>query len=121
MQIMTYLKRFSATLIVIGICCAFGTAVVTAQNQRPAVIQYDGDMAAILSKLPEVYDVTIGFEADPAQPRPKVSFYLKNPALADVLNAVTRSAPRYQWRDSGGVIEVLPSAGSSPLLDVLIP
>ena len=89
-------------------------------KQNPAVIQYNGDMANLLSHLPNVYERTIGLEVDPRQPRSTVGFYLEKPSLADVLNAITKSAPIYRWSEKGEFIEVAPVAGSSPLLETPI-
>lgn len=91
-----------------------------ARAQTPAVIKYDGDMASLLATLTEIYGVTIGLEVDPKQPKSRVSLFLREPTLADVLNAVVKSAPGYKWRESGGCLEVLPVEGSTPLLDTTI-
>jgi hypothetical protein len=74
----------------------------------------------MLANLPELYDVTIGLEVDAREPQSQVGFYLLNPTLPDVLNAIVKSAPKYQWRESEGFIEVFPVAGSSALLDTMI-
>lgn len=92
----------------------------SASTQPPRVIKFDGDMAVMLVHLTEIYGVTIGLEVEPKQPRSKVSFYLRDPSLNDVLNAIVKSAPIYQWRERSGYIEVLPVEASSPLLDVII-
>lgn len=102
------------------------TSTVMAQEapatvkEGPAVIQYNGDMANILSHLPSVYGRTIGLEIDPRQPRSTVGFDLRHPTLADVLNAITKSAPIYQWSEKGSFIEVVPVGGGSPFLDTRI-
>lgn len=118
-------KRITALVFALTICVMFASRVRGQQTsaprtQTPAVIKYDGDMAFMLAHLTEIFGVPIGFEVDPQQPRPKVGFYLRDPTLPDVLNAIVRSAPRYQWRESDGFIEVLPLEGSSPLLDTII-
>lgn len=89
-------------------------------RQRPAVIKYDGDMANMLSHLPDIYGSTIGLETDQQQPISTVGFYLTEPNLADVLDAITKSSLIYQWREREGSIEVVPLKGSSPLLDTYI-
>jgi hypothetical protein len=118
-------KRITAVVFVLTICGtsvsrAMGQQTSASRTQPPAVIKYDGDMAFMLAHLTDLFGVTIGLEVDPLQPKPQVGFYLRDPTLTDVLNAITRSAPRYQWRESGGIIEVLPLEGSSPLLDTII-
>ena len=106
--------------------CGFSISPAVAQQtseakiQTPAVIEYNGDMATMLATLSKVYGATIGLEVDAQQPQSQVAFYLRDPTLPDVLNAIVKSAPRYQWREIDGSIEVFPAAGSSPLLDTPI-
>ena len=64
--------------------------------------------------------MTIGLEIDPRKPTSQVSFYLLDPTLPDVLNAMVKSAPNYQWRESNGCFEMLPVKLSRPLLDTVI-
>src|SRR5712691_6889926 len=109
-------KRTTAIVFVLTICVTFASRVRAQQTsaprtQTPAVIKYDGDMGFMLAHLTGIFGVTIGFEIDPQQPKPQVGFYLRDPTLPDVLNAIVRSAPRYQWRVSDGFIEVLPLEG----------
>ena len=87
------------------------------KTHAPVVIKYDGDMTALLASLSSKYGATIGLEVDPKQPQPQVELYLKEATLTDILNAIVKSAPRYQWRESGGLIEVLPLEGTDPILD----
>jgi hypothetical protein len=97
-----------------------GQEASESRNQLPAIIKYDGDMASMLSHLPSIYGATIGLEVDPEQPRSQVGFDLRDPTLTDVLDAIVQSAPRYQWHNSGGFIEVSPLQGSCALLDTII-
>ena len=99
---------------------AIGQQTAVARTETPAVIKYDGDMAAMLAHLPRIYRTTIGLEVDPRKSRSQVKFNLRDPTLPDVLNAIVESAGQYQWRDNKGFIEVLPLEGSSPLLDAMI-
>ena len=109
------------TLTICATCVGFAVGQTPAEGrQLPVVFKYDGDMAHLLAQLPEVYGSTIGLEVDPRQPRSTVGFYLKEPSLSDVLNAITKSSLIYQWREKDGFIEVLPLQGSSPLLDTHI-
>jgi len=118
-------KKLTAGVVLLTICSVSISPTIAQQTsasriQPPAVIKYDGDMAAILAQLPAIYDVTIGLEVDSLQPQSQVGFYLLNPTLPDVLNAIVKSAPRYQWRERDGFIEVFPVAGSNPLLDTMV-
>jgi hypothetical protein len=92
-------------------------------QQKPApskeevvrVVVYDGDMAALLGNLAETYDVTIGFETLPQQPRPHLKFQAYDATRNQVFDAIVRAMPEYQWRERNGVIEFLPAAGPSVL------
>jgi hypothetical protein len=85
-----------------------------------AAIKYQGDMAALLEKIAEIYGETIGLDVDPRHPQSLVNIDLREAGLRDVLNAIVQSEPKYQWRESDGFIEVFPKQGSSPLLDTKI-
>ena len=119
-------KKLSGGMVLL-IVCGLSILPTAAQQtseariQPPAVIEYNGDMATMLATLSKIYGTTIGLEVDAQQPQSQVAFHLGDPSLQDVLNAIVKSAPRYQWRESDGSIEVFPSTGSSPLLDTLIP
>lgn len=108
------------TICGVSISPTIGQQTSASRIQPPRVIQYDGDMASMLAHLPEMYGVTIGLEVDAQQPQSRVGFYLLDPTLPDVVNAIVKSAPRYKWRESDEFIEVFPLAGSSPLLDTMI-
>jgi len=122
---MTGFKKLTVGAVVLTICLisispAKAQQTSASKIQLPVVFRYDGEMASVLAHLPEIYGVTIGLEVDAQQPQSRVAFDLLNPTLADVLNAIVGSAPRYQWRESDGFIEVFPVTGSSLLLDTLI-
>jgi hypothetical protein len=83
-------------------------------------IVYDGDLAGLLQHLAVEFGITIGFEADHRQPRPRVKFELREATLQNVLDAIVRAQPAYQWRQEGGFVDVYPLKGGSPLLDTVI-
>lgn len=99
---------------------AMAQQVSSAKAQTLAVIQWNGDVAFILSHLTRAYDVTIGLEIDPQHPKTDVGFYLREATLPDALNAIVQSAPKYQWRERDGFFEVLPLAESNALLDTMV-
>jgi hypothetical protein len=110
-------------VVVIAVCGVFADYALGQQSTRvqtPRIIHYNGDMAHLLAAMSETYDTTIGLEADPQQPRSPAAVELQNPSLADVMNAIVKSVPRYQWREKGNVVEVSPVAGGSSLLDTNI-
>jgi len=119
-----FIDRKRITIVMIFIAAAAFAPRAMGQQvgppQTPAVIKFDGDMAAFLAQIGEPYGATIGLEVDPQQPQSQVKFYLRYPTLADVLNAIVESAPLYRWRESGGFVEVVPQAGGSSLLDTRI-
>src|SRR5262245_36917472 len=108
----------------LAICCAFAADVLGQSTPRRAqvlrVVQFNGDMAHLLSALAEGYGSTIGVETDPQQPRSAARVDVQDATLVDVLNAVVASVPRYQWRQNGESIEVVPVSGGTSLLDTNI-
>jgi hypothetical protein len=77
-------------------------------------------MAGLLAKLAQEFNVTIGLEVYPWRPTIPVKVELSDPTIADVLNAVVNSAPRYRWREAEGTFEVSPESEGCPLLDTRI-
>jgi len=105
--------------------CALSLQVMGQQPARTEptplrVISYDGDMAALLAQLAKTYDLTMGLEIAPVMPAPRAKFFVKEATLADLMNAIVKSAPAYQWRSGDGFVEVFPVRGTSPLLDTTI-
>jgi hypothetical protein len=118
-------KKLTGGMVLLLVCGLSMSPTVAQQTssprtQPPAVIEYNGDLATMLATLSKIYGATIGLEVDAQQPQSQVAFHLRDPSLPDVLNAIVKSAPSYQWRESDGCFEVFPAAGSSPLLDTLI-
>lgn len=92
-----------------------------ARKDRPiGHIRYEGDMAGLLSKLAQAFDVTIGLEVYPWRPTVPVKIELSEPTIADILNAVVSSAPGYRWREAEGAYEVSTVGEGCPLLDTRI-
>jgi len=119
-------RYFSAVLLALSFSA--GTAPTAAARQQPsepapqplARIVFEGDMAALLTHVAQHYRVNIGLEVYPWQRSIHVRIDLKDPTLRDVLDAVTRSAPGYVWREGGGDFEVLPAEGGSPFLETQV-
>lgn len=119
------LRKITSLAVFLTLCCASAIVTMGQQASAPAsppkrVIKYNGDMAAMLRNVTEIFRVQIGLEVAARQPRAQVSFELRDPTVHDVLNAIVQSAPGYKWRESEGFIEVLPVEESSPLLDATI-
>ena len=90
------------------------------KDRKFARIVYDGDMAGLLSKLAQEFNVNIGLEVYPWRPTIPVKVDVGEATLADVLDAVVNSAPRYRWREVGGDYEVSPAGAGCPLLDTRV-
>ena len=115
-----YFKLIAAA-VVLGICAVSMPGVMAQQPALPPVrvVQVHGDMAALLASLANPYGVTIGLELD-TQRYHQVSVSLMDATVTDVMNAIVQSSKKYQWRQTGGIVEVWPLAGSNPLLETRI-
>ena len=113
--------KLVAAAVVLGICTVSMSGVMAQEPARPPVriIQFQGDMTAILGALPDTYGVTMGLELDTQRYRP-VRVSLLDPTITDVMNAIAESSKTYQWRQTGSFVEVWPSGGSNPLLETAI-
>ena len=113
--------KLIAAAVVLGICGVSMSAVVAQQPTPPTVrvIRYEGDITMILAALPNAYGVTVGLELD-TQRYQRVEMSLLDPTVTDVMNAIVQSSKKYQWRQTGGFVDVWPSAGSNPLLETRI-
>jgi hypothetical protein len=113
--------KLIAAAVVLGICAVSMSGVMA---QQPAVstlrvIRYKGDFTMALAALPTAYGMTVGLELDTQRYR-IVSVSLDDATVTDVMNAIILSSKKYQWRQSGGFVDVWPSAGGNPLLETRI-
>ena len=113
--------KLVAAAVVLGIC---GLSMSGAMAQQPApqtvrVIRFDGDITMILAALPNTYGVTVGLELD-SERYHHVGLSLMDATVTDVMNAIAQSSKKYEWRQTGGFVDVWPSAGSNPLLETRI-
>jgi hypothetical protein len=77
-------------------------------------------MGSLLAKMAQEFGVNIGLEVHQPQHGVPVKIDLKTPSLHDILDAVVRSAPDYEWRETDGAFEVSPVRGGSTLLETPI-
>jgi hypothetical protein len=107
--------------VVLGICAVSMSGVMAQQPAAPLVrvIQFQGDFTALLAALPNTYGVTVGLELD-TQRYHNVSVSLQDATITDVMNALVQSSKKYQWRQTGGFVDVWPLAGGNPLLETRI-
>jgi len=117
--------RIKALTGILAIACAW-TPFSNGQ-QRPVktstlrVVQMNGiDMAAFLATLAVDYEITIGLEVDPDQPKPQIELNLRDVNFSQILDGLVKAEPKYRWREQDGSIEVLPISGGSILLDTPI-
>ena len=96
-------------------------AVMAQQATVPTlrVVQVKGDMTMILAQMANPFGVTVGLELD-TQRYHHVGLSLLDATVTDVMNAIVQSSKKYQWRQTGGFVDVWPSAGSNPLLETRI-
>ena len=107
--------------VVLGIC-AVSMSGVMAQQPAPSTlreIRFEGDMTTILAALPSAYGVTIGLELD-THGYQRVGVSVSDATITDAMNAIVQSSKKYQWRQTGGFVDVWPLAGSNPLLETRI-
>lgn len=114
-------SKLIAAAVVLGIC-AVSMSRVMAQQPAPTtlrVIDYQGDMTSLLASLTSAYGVTVGLELDTERYQ-IVRASLLDATVTDVMNAIVQSSKKYQWRQTGGFVDVWPLAGSNPLLETRI-
>lgn len=116
-------RKISSLLVSVIFFCSVLT--VAAQhalgpNERVRVVSLSGDLESFLRQMPTNFDVTIGFEIDPLHPRSHVSFEVMDATFADIMNAVVKARPEYQWRQAGKVVEIYPASGTNPILDLTV-
>jgi hypothetical protein len=84
------------------------------------VVRFNGDMAGLLEHLANEYHTPIGLELAANQQGVLVNVDARDVTFTQILDAITHSAPGYQWRERDSSIEVLPVAAASPFLDTIV-
>ena len=113
--------KLIAAAVILGVCGVSMSGVMAQQQALPPVrvVQVHGDMATLLASLANTYGVTIGLEHD-TQRYHQVSVSLMDATVTDVMNAIVESSKKYQYKQTGAVIDIWPLAGSNPLLETRI-
>ena len=113
--------RLITAAVVLGICAVSMSGVMAQQAPVSSlrVIRYQGDFTMALAGIPTAYGMTVGLELD-TQRYQTISLSLDDATLTDAMNAIVQSSKKYQWRQSGGFIDVWPLAGGNPLLETRI-
>jgi len=83
----------------------------------------DEPIDQILGRLSKSYNVPIGLEkiapkAAASSEERRISVKIEKGTVQDVLDAVIRADPRYQWKEVAGVINVLPRKARNPILEI---
>src|SRR3954454_11643937 len=106
--------KLIAAAVVLGICAVSMSGVMAQQLpvSTVRVIEFKGDFTMVLAVLPNTYGVTVGLELD-NQRYHTVSVSLQDATMTDVMNALVQSSKKYQWRQTGGFIDVWPLAGGN--------
>jgi hypothetical protein len=118
-------KRIAQLAVLLTIICtspayALGQQTEVTSPKKLNKLVYEGGMAGLLSQLAAIHKVSIGFETDPVEPKPKIKIDIWFDTVEDVLDAIVKVEPRYQWRNLDGFIDVYPREASCPLLDIVI-
>jgi len=111
--------KLIAVAVVLGICAVSGVVAQQPAVSTLRVVRYQGDFTMALAAIPTAYGVTVGLELDTQRYR-VVNVSLDDATVTDVMNAIIQSSKKYQWRQTGEVVDVWPSAGSNPLLETRI-
>ncbi len=116
------LSALLALYLTAGLCAAdvAGQKAPAPRTQPIARIVYEGEMASLLAKLAQEFGVNVGLDFNLSRPRIPDKIDLKDPTFPDILDAVIKSAPGFQWRETDGAFEVSPVRGGSTLLDASI-
>ncbi len=113
--------RTLAGILAIACVCTPLTHAQKPTREIPRVVYFnDVDMAALLATLADDYENTIGFEADPDTPKPRISIKLRDVTFPQILDGIVKAEPKYRWRENDGNIEVVPLNAGSSLLDTPI-
>ena len=76
--------------------------------------------AASRIRARQAYDIAIGLETDPRQPRTNVKTEFKFATVDELIEGIVKAAPGYRWRNEGGFIDVYPTDAASPLLETTV-
>ena len=115
------IKRFLlAVLFAFPILTTSGQTAGNREQRQIRIVDYAGDLLSFLSQVPKTWDITVGVEVDPLEPRSYIAFGVRNAKLEDVMDAIVKNKPRYTWRGVGNAIEVYPTDRPHPLLETRI-
>lgn len=110
-----------AAAVVLGICVVPMSGVMAQQPvpQTVRVLRFNGEMTSMLAALPNTFGVTVGVELD-TQRYHRVALSLEDATVTDIMNALVESSKKYQWRQTGGFVDIWPVRGGNALLETKI-
>jgi len=114
------LKSMLLPAAVVLLCAMSGPLFGQEKMPPLRVVRYSGDLTAFLAQIATTYKVNLGLEMDPRQPYARIEISVNDATFEDILNAVVQSAPRYQWRNENGIVDVFPKETTSPLLETVV-
>jgi hypothetical protein len=78
------------------------------------------DIAQPLFRASEKFRIPIGVELDGLQPTQTISVKLSRGTVTDLLNAIVGPSSGLQWKESNGVVNVMPVQNSNSILDLKV-
>jgi len=116
------LSRLLLALLVVGPFAITTSAqsAVPIRDQPLRVVDYSGDMLALIAQFSSTFDTAFSFEIDPLEPRPNITFRVIDATLDDIMNAIVKAKPTYAWRRNGNAIELYPAGHTNRLLETRI-
>lgn len=105
------------TMIFISASAGSGPQKALDKN-RLRVADFSGiELGAVLATIATDYSVTIGFEADPNNPRSPIEVRLRDVNFLQLIDGLVKADRRYEWGDQNGFIQVLPAQHGPSLLN----
>ena len=116
------LLRRLLTPLAISLLAITGSAqgIVPNRAEPLRIVDYSGDMLALIAQFPSTFNTAFSVEIDPLEPRPSITFHVIDATLDDVMNAIVKAKPTYAWRRNGNTIEIYPAGRTNQLLETRI-
>lgn len=119
---MSITRRASVAILLMVVCSDLR---LTAQQpaaslEKLRIVRYSGDMAAFLSQITRNMGLTLGFEVDPKQPPTQLMLSVDDGTIADIMDAVVKAKPGYEWHRTGAGIDVYQVGHPNQLMDITV-
>jgi len=93
---------------------------VPVRDQPLRVVDYSGDMLALIKQFSSSFDTAFNFEIDPLEPGANITFRVTDATVDDIMDAIVKAKPNYAWRRNGKAIELYPAGRTNGLLETRI-